>query len=218
VSKKARKIERKKDSKEWVRKEGRKEGRNQKKERDEEWVRKKGIKSTKTGRKRKRAMKRERTRERACVFYKPSFLPFFPSLLFPWLLCFLEKLSANTRGKKKTDKKTTTRTTTLVVVPRLSRKLVERKTEKQQRQQTSALHQKTCRAPDSDTTDKEKERKSGRSERPVLRANTIITRRFGGPLRAWVAGSIITRNTDSIITRSWDSIITPKGFRKIILA
>jgi hypothetical protein len=85
---------------------------------------------------------------------------------------------------------------------------------------TNALHQKTCRAPDSDTADKEKE-KRGKAEgasAPVLRPNTIITRRLGGPLRAWVAGSIITRNTDSIITRSWDSIITPKGFRKIILA
>jgi hypothetical protein len=197
------------------------EGRNQKKERDKEWVRKEGIKSTKTRMKQKRAMKRERTRERACVFYKPSFLP---SILPFSSLPFVALLSGKTFCKHKRGKKTKqnnhnnnndSRTRPPVSLANWWEK---KKTEKQQRQQTNALHQKTCRAPDSDTTDKEKGRKSGRSERPVLRPNAIMTRRFGGPLRAWVAGSIITRNTDSIITRSWDSIITLKGFRKIILA
>jgi hypothetical protein len=72
-------------------------------------------------------------------------------------------------------------------------------------------------------TPQTKRKKRGKAEgasSPFCVPNTIITRHFGGPLRAWVvAGSIITRNTDSIITRSWDSIITPpKEFRKIILA
>jgi hypothetical protein len=166
----------------------------------------------------------------------PSFLS---SLLFSSLRCFaFWKNFLQTQEEKKQNNHNHNNNNDSRSRPPVSLanwcKNRKKKTEKQQRQQTNALHQKTCRAPDSDTTDKEKARKSARSERPVLRPNTIITRRFGGPLRAWVAGSIITRSTDSIITRStdsiitrstdsiitrsWDSIITPKGFRKIILA
>ncbi len=105
-------------------------------------MRKKGIKSTKTGRKQKRAMKRERTRERACVFYKPSFLPFFPSLLFPSLLCFLENLSANTRGGKKNKTTTTTTTTTTLVLVPPSLSQTGGKTKKKKNRQTTAATNK----------------------------------------------------------------------------
>jgi len=156
----------------------------------------------------------ERKDKRKSLCFLQAFLPsFLSSLLFSSLRCFAfwKNFLQTQEGKKNKTKQPQQQQRLSYSSPRLSRKLVgKKKTEKQQRQQTNALHQKTCRAPDSDTTDKEKGRKSGRSERPVLRPNAIITRRFGGPLRAWVAGSIITR--------SWDSIITLTGFRRIILA
>jgi hypothetical protein len=162
----------------------------------------------------------ERKDKRKSLCFLQAFLPFFPSLLFSSLRCFaFWKNFLQTQEEKKQNKTTTTTTTTLVLVPP---SLSQTGGEKKQRN-NSGNKQTLCtrrhaerQIPTPQTT-----RKRGKAEgasAPFCAQNTIITRRLGGPLRAWVAGSIITRNTDSIITRSWDSIITPKGFRKIILA
>ncbi len=103
-------------------------------------MRKKGI--TKTGRKQKRAMKRERTRERACVFYKPSFLS---SLLFSSLRCFAfwKNFHQTQEGEKRTKQPPQQQQQRLSYSsPRLSRKLVEEK--KKNRQTTAATNKRSA--------------------------------------------------------------------------
>ncbi len=116
------------------------EGRKESKERDEEWVRKKGIKSTKTGRKPKRAMKRERTRERACVFYKPSFLS---SLLFsslPFVALLSGKTFCKHKRKKNKTKQPQPQQRLWYSSLRLSRKLVGKKN----RETTAATNKRSA--------------------------------------------------------------------------
>jgi hypothetical protein len=101
--------------KEWVKKEGRKESKERKRQGMGEKER------NHQNRKEAKESDEERKDKRKSLCFLQAFLPFFPSLLFPSLLCFLEKLSSNTRGGKKNKTATTTTTTTLVLVlPSLS--------------------------------------------------------------------------------------------------
>jgi hypothetical protein len=220
VSKKARK----KDSKEWVKKEGRKESKERKrqgmgeKERNQKHQNRKEAKESDEERKDKR--------KSLCFLqaFLPSFLP-FSSLPFVALLSG-KSFCKHKRGKKEQNNHNNNNNNDSRTRPPVSLANWWKNKKKKKQTNNSGNKQTLCTRRHAERqipTPQTKRKKRGKAEgasAPFCVPNTIITRHFGGPLRAWVvAGSIITRNTDSIITRSWDSIITPpKGFRKIILA